>query len=60
MRYGIEMVKVVLNPLDANTVFRVAVLSFSGRIMLLDWLVRLQGRWSEVRENSEQILHDLS
>ena len=44
MRYGIELAKVVPNLLDANTVPRVAVLSFSGQILLQDRLVRLQVR----------------
>lgn len=36
MRSGIELAKVVLYLLYANTVPRVAVLSFSGKILLLD------------------------
>ena len=51
MRYGIELAKVVPNLLDANTVPRVAVLSFSGQILLQDRLVRLQARKSKFAYN---------
>ena len=51
MRYGIELAKVVPNLLDVNTVPRVAVLSFSGQILLQDRLVRLQARKSKFAYN---------